>query len=82
MMGYYDVFYWLINRRASGDDDYFTPAEIGRSLRQQGIVDNHVAGYCVQMQRDGYAESRINGDLKNWLREYRANSKSIKERYG
>lgn len=81
-MGYYEVLNWLVNRRASSDDSFFTPPEIAKRLKERGESDTGISGICLKLEYDGYVEGKMNLDLKNWMRGYRATTKAIKIRYG
>lgn len=81
-MGYYEVLNWLVNRRASGDESYFSIPQISRALREQGYSDNNVGGNCIKLEYDGYIEAKMSMDIKNWLRTYRATKKAVGGRYG
>ena len=81
-MGYYEVLNFLVNKRASGDETYYTIPQIVKGLLEQGFSDNGVNGICLKLEYDGYAEARMNSDLKNWLRVYRATTKAVRGRYG
>lgn len=81
-MGYYEVLNWLVNRRASGDDNYYTVKKISKALMENGISDSSVGGHCIKLEYDGYVEAIMSNDIKNWLRTYRATKKAVEGRYG
>ena len=81
-MGYYEVLNWLVNRRADGDESYFTTSQIAKQLMDNGKSDNGISGICVKLEFDGYVEARMSMDIKNWQRQYRATQKAVRARYG
>jgi microsomal dipeptidase-like Zn-dependent dipeptidase len=81
-MGYYEVLNYLVNKRASGDESFSTVPQIMRALKDRGYSDNGISGICIKLEYDGYAEARMNSNIKNWLRVYRATSKAVEGRYG
>ena len=76
-MGYYEVLRWLVNRRMSGSEEYYTPPEIKRGLASQGIIDDSVSGSCLRLEYDGLAEAKMNTDIRNWMRKYKATKRAI-----
>lgn len=81
-MGYYEVLNFLVNKRASGNESYFTVPQISKALLEKGFSDNAVGGICLKLEYDGMVEARMNSDLKNWLRVYRVTAKAVRGRYG
>jgi hypothetical protein len=81
-MGYYEVLNYLVNKRQAGDESYFTVPQISKALTELGFSDNGVGGICLKLEYDGYAEARMNSNLKNWLRVYRATPLAVRGRYG
>ena len=81
-MGYYELLNWLVDRRAMGDDSYYTVPQICKALRQQGHSDNDVGGNCIKLEYEGYVEAKMSMDIRRWLRMYRATNKAVRGRHG
>jgi len=81
-MGYYEVLNYLVNKRASGDESYFSIPQISKALVELGYSDNGVGGILLKLEYDGYAEAKMNSNLKNWLRLFRATPQAVRGRYG
>lgn len=71
-MGYYDVLNYLVNKRASGDESFYTVPQIIRGLRDSGNSINLVGVHCSMLEYDGCLEAKMNSDIKNWMRQFRA----------
>lgn len=78
-MGYYQVLSWLVNKRASGDNRYFSVKEISKGLEAEGNSDNGVGGILLKLEYEKYAQAQMSGDIKRWLRLYRATDVALKE---
>lgn len=58
-MGQVDVLVWLCNRRLSTDNNYYSPVELERCMRQDNIISTKVAFKCAQLYKFGYLERRV-----------------------
>lgn len=75
MIGQYEVYIFLKNKRECGDEHYFTVSQIQYALKEQGCSDGqlkNVWSECIKLLRTNYLESKVdNKDLKNWNRGFR-----------
>lgn len=79
-MGQIEIFEILRDKRASGDDRYFTVPQIRRLLREKKLVENSATGLqTAQLESFGYFEAkRVSKKSDHW-RSFRVSLEHIEE---
>jgi len=75
MMGYYDCYEWLKQKRLSGSDEYYKPMQIVIDLKLDGSQSEQIVKrHCNELLRDGIVEGKLPiwpKDKSRWAVAYR-----------
>lgn len=75
-MGQVEVYQWFLNRRLSGDDRYYSVAEVQKSIASAGMVEglNNVRINILRLEAYKLLEVKQDGIKFNWRRSWRLSS--------
>ena len=82
-MGQQEVFDWLLDKRKSGIDDYFSATQIEKGLQAKGYSNGTIK--CVRknlLVLEAFnvleAKQEVNGIFRPWKRLFRFKNKLVK----
>lgn len=80
-MGMIEVYNWLEKVRASGNNRYYSTADIHRGLKRDGISLSapSVWSNVVRLENCGYLDVKMTGKYRDWRRLFRLKKEHIKQ---
>lgn len=76
-MGQQEIIKFLNDKRASGDNSFFSIHEIAKGINGGSPHYHNVRKSLYSLVRVGIVESRAEGDLFEWVRTFRLAEKKV-----
>ena len=84
-MGQIEVYELLKNRLASGDDRFFSVAEIEKMMKDAGYTNgmiHSIRGQLLKLELSGYLDVKMSGKFRDWRRLFRIKKKYVEVQHG
>lgn len=82
-MGQTEVYFFLRNKRLSGDEGYFSCSDVEKALRDKGFTNGVIESTrrsLVKLELWGDAEIKMSGKFRDWKRLYRISDRELERK--
>jgi len=81
-MGQSEVYKFLLDKRLSGDEGYFSCSDVEKGLRDKGFTNGVIESTrrsLVKLELWGDADIKMSGKFRDWKRLYKISDRELEK---